>query len=55
MFVINLNPSASFMVKSNRNNGGKGSNARLCSQDGRQEEEEDDCSLLCCRLITVSC
>ena len=62
MFVTNLtekdqailqNPSASFMVKSSRNNGGKGPNARLCSQDGREEEEEDGCSLLCYRLITI--
>ena len=54
MFVINLktkkkvilqNSSASFMVKSSRNNGGKGPNARLCSRDGREEEGEDGCSL----------
>ena len=51
--AILQNPSASFMVKSRRNNGVKGQNARLCSRDGREEEEEDDCSLLCCRLITV--
>jgi len=43
--VILQNPSGSFMVKSNRNNGGKGPNARLCSRDGREEEEEDGCSL----------
>ena len=43
--AILQNPSASFMVKSSRNNGGKGPNARLCSRDGREEEEEDDCSL----------
>ena len=43
--AILQNPNASFMVKSSRNNGGKGPNARLCSQDGREEEEEDDCSL----------
>ena len=41
--AILQNLSASFMVKSNRNNGGKGPNARLCSRDGREEEEEDDC------------
>ena len=35
----------SFMVKSSHNNGGKGPNTRLCSQDGREEEGEDDCSL----------
>ena len=54
MFVTNLkekdqsilqNPSASFMVKSSRNNGGKDPNARLCSLDGREEEEEEGCSL----------
>ena len=39
------NPNASFMVKSNHNNGGKGPNARLCSRDGREEEEEDGCSV----------
>ena len=43
--TILQNPSTSFMVKSSRNNGGKGPNARLCSQDGREEEEEDGCSL----------
>ena len=62
MFVTNLkaknqvilqNPSASFMVKSSRNNGGKGPNACLCSRDGREEEGEDSCNLLCCRLITI--
>ena len=63
MFVTNLkekdqsilqNPSASFIVKSNRNNGGKGLNARLCSRDGREEEEDDGCSLfVLCRLIIV--
>ena len=42
--VILQNPSASFMVKSSRNNEGKGPNARLCSRDGREEEEEDVCS-----------
>ena len=51
--AILQNPSASFMVKSSHNNGGKGPNARLCSRDEREEEEEDGCSLLCCRLITV--
>ena len=54
MFITNLkekdqailqNPSASFMVKSRRNNGGKGPNVCLCSQDGREEEAEDGCSL----------
>ena len=54
MFITNLkekdqailqNPSATFIVKSGRNNGGKGLNARLCSRDGREEEEEDVCSL----------
>ena len=43
--AILQNPSASFMVKSSRNIGGKGSNARLSSQDGREEEGEDGCSL----------
>ena len=43
--AILQNPSASFMVKSNRNNGGKGPNVRLCSRDVREEEEEDVCSL----------
>ena len=51
--AILQNLSASFMVKKNRNNGGKGPNARLCSWDGREEEGEDGCSLLCCRLITI--
>ena len=51
--AILQNPSASFMVKSRRNNGGKGQNACLCSRDGREEEGEDGCSLLCCRLITI--
>ena len=54
MFVTNLkekdqailqNPSASFMVKSSHNNGGKAPNARLCSRDEREEEGEDGCSL----------
>ena len=62
MFVTNLkekdqaiiqNPNASFIVKSSRNNGEKGLNARLCSRDEREEEGEDGCSLFCCRLITV--
>ena len=39
--AILQNPSISFMVKSCRNNGGKGPNARLCSRD----EREDGCSL----------
>ena len=39
------NSSTSFMVKSSRNNGGKGPNARLCSRDGREEEGEDGYSL----------
>ena len=43
--AILQNPSTSFMVKSSRNNGGKGPNARLCSRDGREEEEEDGYSL----------
>ena len=43
--AILQNPSASFMVKSRRNNGGKGPNARLCSQDRREEEEEDGYNL----------
>ena len=51
--AIFQNRSASFMVKSSRNNGEKGPNARLYSQDGREEEGEDGCSLLCCRLIIV--
>ena len=54
MFVINLktkkkvilqNSSASFMVKSIRNNRGKGQNASLYSRDGREKEGEDGCSL----------
>ena len=43
--AILQNPSASFMVKSNHNNGEKGQNARLCSWDGREEEAEDGCNL----------
>ena len=43
--VILQNPSASFMVKSSRNNRGKGPNASLCSRDGREEEEEDGYSI----------
>ena len=43
--VILQNPSASFMVKSSRNNGGKGPNERLCSRDGREEGAEDGYSL----------
>ena len=43
--AILQNPSASFMVKSRRNNGGKGPNAHLCSPDGREEEAEDGCNL----------
>ena len=43
--AILQNLSPSFMVKSRRNNRGKGLNARLCSRDGREEEEEDGCSL----------
>ena len=43
--AIPQNSSASFMVKSRRNNGGKGPNTRLYSRDGREEEGEDDCSL----------
>ena len=33
------------MVKSSRNNEGKGPNARLCSRDGIEEEGEDGCGL----------
>ena len=43
--AILQNPSASFMVKSSRNNGEKGPNTRLCPWDGREEEEENGCSL----------
>ena len=43
--AIIQNPNASFIVKSSRNNGEKGLNARLCSRDGREEEEEDGCSI----------
>ena len=43
--AILQNPSTSFMVKSNRNNRGKGPNAHLYSWDGREEEGEDGCSL----------
>ena len=43
--AILQNLSISFMVKSSRNNGGKGPKARLCSRDRREEEEEDGCSL----------
>ena len=39
--AILQNPSTSFMVKSNRNNGEKGPKARLYSRDGREEEGED--------------
>jgi len=43
--AILQNPSTSFMVKSSRNNGGKGPNAHLCSRDGIEEEGEDGCGL----------
>ena len=43
--AILQNPSASFMVKSSRNNGGKDPNARLYSRDEKEEEEENGCSL----------
>ena len=43
--AILQNPSTSFMVKSSRNNGGKGPNMRVCSQDGREEEGEDGYNL----------
>ena len=43
--AILQNSSPSFMVKSRRNNRGKGPNARLCSRGGREEEEEDGGSL----------
>ena len=42
--AILWNPSTSFMVKSSRNNGGKGPNAHLCAWDGREEEGEDSAS-----------
>ena len=48
------NPRASFTVKSNLNNGGSGPNARLCAQDGREEEGEDGVSFLYCYFITTS-
>ena len=61
MFVTNLkakrsshsSKSKSFMVKSSRNNGGKGPNACLYSRDGREQEGADGCNFLCYRLITV--
>ena len=43
--AILQNPSTSFMVKSSRNNGGKGPNECLYSRDGREEEGEDDCNI----------
>ena len=43
--AILQNPSTSFMVKSSRNNRGKGPNVRLCSRDGREEEGEDGYNL----------
>ena len=47
------NPRASFTVKSSRNNGGSGPNARLCARDGIEEEGEDSASFLYCDVITV--
>ena len=47
------NPRASFTVKSNLNNGGSGPNARLCAQDGREEEGQDGASFLYYDVITV--
>jgi hypothetical protein len=47
------NPRASFMVKSNHNNGGSSPNARLCAQDGREEEGEDGVNFLYCDVITI--
>jgi hypothetical protein len=51
--AILQNPRASFMVKSSRNNGGRGPNARLYARDGREEEGEDGGSFLYCHFITV--
>jgi hypothetical protein len=51
--AILQNPRANFMVKSSRNNGGRGPNARLCAQDGREEEGENGPSFLYCHFITV--
>ena len=42
------------MVKSSRNNGERGPNARLCARDGRDEGGEDYGSFLYCHFITVS-
>jgi hypothetical protein len=39
--AILSNPRASLTVKSGRNNGGSGPNARFCARDGREEEGED--------------
>ena len=39
--AILQNPRASFMMKSSRNNGGRGPNARLYAQDGKEEGGED--------------
>ena len=41
------------MVKSSRNNGGSGPNARLYARDGREEEGEDDATFLYYDVITV--
>ena len=51
--AILLNPRASFMVKSSRNNEGSGPNARLCARDGREEEGEDGASFLYYDVIIV--
>jgi hypothetical protein len=45
--------SYNFMVKSSRNNGGSGPDARLCARDGREEEGEDDTNFLYCDVVTV--
>jgi hypothetical protein len=41
------------MVKSSRNNGGRGANARLCAWDGREEGGEDGAIVLYCQVTTI--
>ena len=51
--VILQNPSASFMVKSSRNNWGNGPNARLVLGMEERRKKRTAAAFLCCRLITV--
>ena len=62
MFVTNLkekdqailqNPSTSFMVKSSRNNGGKGPNGASVLGMEERRKKRTAAAFLCCRLITV--